>query len=77
MRDYYYFNDEFLDDKVIIDDENSNGMSDKEIKKERRFRKLYKAVKILVLAFLGGTVFRTSYKPSNMKEKNTDYLSRF
>lgn len=74
MRDYYVLDEELFDKVEVEDIENK---SEEEIKKEKRLKRLYKAAKILLFATLGSAIARLTYKTSDAKEKNTDYLDRF
>lgn len=74
MRDYYVL-DEELFDKVEVDD--SKNKEEKEIKKEKGRKRFYKAVKIMLYAVMGSAAAMLSYKTSDNKDKNTDYLDRF
>lgn len=74
MRDYYVL-DEELFDKVEVDD--SENKEEKEIKKEKGLKRFYKAVKIMLYAVMGSAAAMLSYKTSDNKDKNTDYLDRF
>jgi len=68
MRDYNIIDEDIFD--VSCTDENMS-------EEQKRFQKLYKYVRILAYAVLGPGGMRATYRTSNEKEKNTDYLNRF
>lgn len=74
MSDYNVIDVDVFD-KVEVD--NIENKSEEEIKQEMRKKKTLKAIKIMLFALMGAAFARLTYKPSNAKEKNTDYLDRF
>lgn len=74
MSDYNVIDVDVFD-KVEVD--NIENKSEEEIKQEMRKRKTLKAIKIMLFALMGAAFASLTYKPSNAKEKNTDYLDRF
>lgn len=68
MRDYNIIDEDLFE--VSCDDENMD-------REQKIYKKLFKYVKILAYAVLGPGGMRASYRTSNAKEKNTDYLNRF
>ncbi len=74
MRDYYYLDEELFDKVEVEDIENK---TEEEIKKERRFKKFAKAIKIMLHASLGSGAAMMTYQTSDAKDRNTNYLNRF
>lgn len=71
MRDYYFLDEDFLEVKKF--DESLGA----ENKKKNFFQKVYRAVKVVAIMFLGPGFMRATYKTSDAKDRNTNYIDRF